>query len=711
MSNSDATIPVSTLVTFPSIVLLACVLAGCAEQSRNIHLPEPLKVSKSSAPDEITLKDSFGSSTRNALTASQGLAPPMGRNLAEPVNSMALPKLTGENISVNFEGIKLPVFVNTAFGELLKVSFEIDGAVSKQDLLITLRTTEPLPPEQFFQLVSDVLANHGVSVVYQNGIYRIIEAASAKQDIPQIIRTRSLESIPEDQRPIFNFVPLHNVQAGAMEVWLELALKDRVRITGIPNSNGLLLMGKRGDINAALETIAILDQPTMAGNHSLKLTPSFWSAQKLAEQLNTVLSAEGYSSGIGAGGSIAIKLIPIEALNTIIVFSSDDTTLQHVLQWAGELDQPSQTVNTQGIFYYHVRDASAKKVADLVGRILGQDSSAGGDDLQGQKAAATAQGTQAQTKAQTRTRVIVDESRNALIFQGTAEEYAQFRGLVEQMDRAPLQVLIEATVAEVTLDKNQNLGITLGFDKGATEANNSSVIRSAAGLTASLLRSGGQISANINALASSSRITVLSTPRLMTTSGNSASIQVGSQVPIITTQQTAATGSVSGTSTILQDVQYRNTGILLTIKPTINSNRRVELTISQEVSTAAVNNVSSVNSPIIQQRSIQTTLSMSDGETMLLGGLITDSYNSGDSGVPFLKDISLLGSLFKNQSSDHTRTELIVLLTPYIVDGPEESSAVRDAFKQNLTGFSGDRGDKQGNTDHPAAPISEGNKP
>ena len=482
-----------------------------------------------------------------------------------------------------------------------------------------------------------------------------------------------------------------------MQTWLELALKDRVKFSGVGNSNGLLLMGKREDINAALETIDILDQPSMAGNHSLKISPAFWSAMKLAEQLVTVLTAEGYSAAIGAQNAVAIRFIPIEALNTVIVFSTSETTLKHVLQWASDLDQPSQTINTQGIYYYQVQNASAKKVSDLIARILGQESGAESSSSPappqpgqgGQQAQA-----QMQSKPLSRQRVTVDESRNAIIFQGTAEEYAQFRNLVEQMDRAPLEVLIEATVAEVTLDRNESLGVVLGFDDGVASTGNRNTIRSSTGLFATLLRSRGQISANLNALAGNSRITVLSTPRLVTTSGTSASIQVGSQVPIITTQQTAPSGTVAGTSNILQDVQYRSTGISLNIKPTINSSRRVELNVVQEVSSASANNISKVDSPIIQQRSIQTNLSLSDGETALLGGLISENFNSGDTGVPYLKDIPILGNLFKNQSKSLTRTELIILLTPYIVDGPETARAVRDAFKMQLGDWAHDKGDK-----------------
>ena len=694
MSKSEAKIARLNRLGRVCTLVMACTVASCAHEPGGPRLPEPLKLEKAASPDRLTLMPANTSNKRSEMTITPGPAVPEELYLADPISNSAPPKLTGENLGVNFEGIKLPTFVNTVFGELLKVTFEIDNSVLKQERLVTLRTSEPIPPNQFYELVVQTLANYNLAVAYQNNVYRIIDASTARKDIPQIVRSRTLPNVPGDQRPVFFFTVLKNVQSPSMQVWLEMALKDRVTVSGIANTNGILLIGKRDDINAALDTIEILDQPAMAGSRSLKLSPAFWGAMKLSEQLVNILSAEGYSAGIGASTLAAIKFIPIEALNTIVVFSVNDTTLQHVLRWAGDLDQPSQalTVNTQGIYYYQVQNASAKKLADLIGQILGADSGNGGSPVSQQTASGIATASQtsqtnqaAQPKLVTgRQRVLVDETRNALIFQGSAEEYAQFRTLVEKMDLAPLEVLIEATVAEVTLDQNENLGVILGYDDRAATAANKMTVRSDTGLIATLLRSNGKISASLNSLASNSRITVLSTPRLATTSGNSASIQVGSQVPIITTQQTAANGAIGGTSNILQDVQYRNTGILLNIKPTINSSRRVELTISQEVSTAVANNISKVDSPVIQQRSIQTTLSLSDGETVLLGGLITDSFNSGDSGIPYLKDIPLIGNLFKNQSKSHTRQELIVLLTPYIVDGPEASRAVRDAFKMRL---------------------------
>ena len=676
------------------MAVAACALASCAEPAP--HLPKPLEVPSAAKDREFTLLS--GSETkRTKLNATDGITPPVGRTLAEPFSSSAAPRLTGENIGVSFEGIKLPAFINTVFGELLKLPFDVDSTTAAREQLITLNVPEPISPDQFFEVVRQVLTNNGLAVVYQSDtkIYRIIEASSAKQDVPRIVRSRALSTVPGDQRPVFYFAPIHNVQSAFMQGWLELALRDRVRFSGLGNANGLLLMGKREDINAALETLEILDQPSMAGNRSLKVTPAFWSAPKLTDQLMTVLMAEGYSVSNSASVTAAIRLIPIEALNTIIVFSTNETTLQHVLKWASDLDQPSQTINTQSMFYYPVENANASKIAALIGQVLGQDPAIVGAADAGRQGPSIVGVSGGMVQGQTSTaarpvaagvkqKLIVDETRNAIIFQGTAEEYAQFRNLLVQMDRAPLEVLIEATIAEVTLDKNESLGMVFGFNDEAKLAPNNNLVRSDMGLFATLLRSRGQVDASINALAGSSRISVLSTPRLVTISGSPANIMVGNQVPIVTTQQTAPTGTVGGTSNILQDVQYRSTGITLNIKPTINSSRRVELTISQEVSSAAVNNVSKIDSPIIQQRSIETTLSLGDGETALLGGLITENYNSGDSGVPYLKDIPILGSLFKNQSNSMTRTELIVILTPYIIDGPEASRAILNAFKNRL---------------------------
>lgn len=650
----------------------ALLLAGCTTYDA-APITIPLEIAKA-ADQSDDIGGRLGndpSSGRDNLTSSQGPAIPTARNTGGSFISSDAPKLEGEPISVNFEGIRLPAFINTVFGELLQVSFDIaNGVTQKTDIMVTMRTAESLEPDEFYQLIVETLQFYGVSVVYSNNVYRIVDTTTAKDPVPRIIRTRAISSIPADMRPLFYFEPLDNISTATMNIWLDLALRGRVQAVAVPNANGLLILGEREDVAAALDIIDVLDQPYMAGYQSLRIAPAFWSAQNLAGQLVEILSAEGYSIAVGGRGQDAIKLVPVEALNIIIAFGTGRDALQHVLQWAAELDQPSQTIADKGVYYQQIYNAKAEDLADIISGFI-DDTSTTQDD--GSSSGFVSE------------KIRVDEARNALIFVGSAEEYAQFRTLISQMDRAPLEVMIEATIAEVTLSQGEDLGVVFNFNDSAANASDStSIISDAEGIFFNLVRDRGSLVSQVNALANTDRVQILSSPRLVTSSGKAATINVGTQVPLITTQQTDPNSSVGGTSSILQSIQYRSTGVTLNVEPTINSNRRVELTVSQDVSEAQANNLSGVQSPIILTRAISTTLSLTDGETVLLGGLIQENYSDGDSGVPYLKDIPFLGNLFKTQSKALDRTELIILLTPYIIDSPETSRQVRDAFRERL---------------------------
>lgn len=646
-------------------------LSSCSTLPRTpITSPMQISNSNNSAPVESVIGAAAG---RDSLIAEPGLRTPSGRESASPISSTQPPSLTGDSISINFEGVQLPAFVNAVFGELLNVTFEIDDAIVGREQLVTLRTAEPLVPDDFYQLVTQVLSNYGVSVAYQNNVYRIVENSQAQMEVPRIIRSRAFTNVPGDMRPIFYYATINNIRVKTMAVWLELTLRNRVQVVSVPYSNALLLLGNSEDISAAIEVIEILDQPNLAGSRSLRISPAFWSADKLTQQLVQVLRAEGYSVEVGPESDAPIKFIPVQALNTIIVFASTEQNLQHVLDWASELDQPGQTINTTGVYYHQVKNTNAEELAGIISELLEDaDNVAPGSE---------------QTAQVVRKSVIVDKSRNSIIFQGSAEEYAQFRSLIEQMDRAPFEVLIEATVAEVTLDQGESLGSVLSFDNTA-DAVNSTVIESNNGLQVNLVRDTGNLTAALNAAADESRVSILSSPRLVAASGKTATMQVGTQVPIITTQQTAPDGSTGGTSNILQQVQYRDTGVVLTISPIVNSSQRVELAISQEVSEAQGNDTSDIQSPIILTRSFSTTLSIDDGETILLAGLISENFSKGENGIPYLKDIPGLGRLFKSESQSVQKTELIVLLTPYIIDSRDTSRSVRDAFRAQLSGLS-----------------------
>ncbi|MGZ0215715.1 MAG: hypothetical protein ACKVKP_06630, partial [Acidimicrobiales bacterium] len=299
-----------------------------------------------------------------------GLRTPSGRKSAAPVTSNQSPPLSGQDITINFEGVLLPAFINTVFGDLLDVTFEIDSAVLDRQQLVTLRTAEPTDPEGFYQLITQVLANYGVSIAYQNNVYRIVENSQAQQEVPRIIRSRAFSNVPGDMRPIFYYATINNIRVKTMTVWLQLTLRDRVQVVTVPYSASILLLGNAEDISAAVEVIEILDQPNLAGSRSLRISPAFWSADKLMLQLIEVLRAEGYSVDQGAMSDAPIKFIPVQALNTIIVFASTEQNLQHVLDWASELDQPGQTINASGVYYHQVKNTNAEELALIIEELL-----------------------------------------------------------------------------------------------------------------------------------------------------------------------------------------------------------------------------------------------------------------------------------------------------------------------------------------------------
>jgi len=284
----------------------------------------------------------------------------------------------------------------------------------------------------------------------------------------------------------------------------------------------------------------------------------------------------------------------------------------------------------------------------------------------------------------------VDSNTNTLIFNTNAENYSQLISLLGTLDQPSKSALIEVTVAEVRLTDSYSLGIEwLLRESGAngditTIGTIGGLALGTAGLTLTRLASGGDVRLILNALASSNRATILSSPRIVARNGETARIQVGQEVPIITSQQSTLAGTSGDTTGVLQTVQYRNTGVILSIKPNIFSGDRIDLDVNQEVSAAVATTTGVNNSPTFLTRNIDTKLTLEHGSTVLLGGLISDDRASGARGVPWLMDIPVLGQLFRVNNDNTSRTELIVLITPYVVNDGSDARHYTEEFKAML---------------------------
>lgn len=687
-----------------SATFLLVVLAGCATQPR-LQVPGSLDVpggSSTRTAEDVVLSgnDAVPDGLRRVATP----VPPVSGSRSSGVGvEQAVPPLAGEAVSASLEGLPLPSFINEVYGNLLGLNFQVDPSLARRNDLVTLRLPEPQSPRELYDVAGQVLRAYGIAVRWDGNVLQVLPADNPNAvEPPLILSGRTLPDVPVSHRPVFQLVEMRSVRGSSVSRWLRTAFpqQEDLKVEDDMQRNAVVLYGKPAVVRQAVAAIQVLDQPFMRGRQSTRLEPSFVSAEELARRLVEVLLAEGYAAATQLGEGVGTLVLPVNSANMVLVFTPDAALLNHVVAWARTIDQPNAGSQGDGLYYYPVRNTAAAGLYRTLQSMLGGGgrsaaSAAGGDPTDPAPAAApTAGGGMSFSGG----RVAVDEPRNAIIFQGSSSDWVRLSGLIEKMDRAARQVMVEVTIAEVTLDEGETFGTAwfaktnsgrpngrLNFGQlpvngpgtGDDEDDNGSLATS--GLTY-LLDIAGENRLALNAFAEDQRVSILSTPRLLVMSGEEASIDVGTEVPTITLQ-TTSDQQTNGDTALLQGIQYRKTGILLTIKPTVYSDDRVDLEVTQEVSEALpVGDGASISSPSIFNRKVETSLSLRDGSSVLLGGLMSRRDTNGDSGVPFLKDVPVLGYLFKNQTRATNKTELVLIIRPYIVEGDEKAQAVSDAI-------------------------------
>jgi general secretion pathway protein D len=264
-------------------------------------------------------------------------------------------------------------------------------------------------------------------------------------------------------------------------------------------------------------------------------------------------------------------------------------------------------------------------------------------------------------------RVGLDRESNTLLVFASPSKWVQVQRILGEIDRPQRQILIEASIVEVTLGKTFELGVDWNvfsgnLQIGAINNGAGAVAPSFPGLSISYINN--DISAALSALGSRTAIEVISAPKIIALDNRPARLQVGDQVPVVTQRAQSSTGS---DAQLINSIDYRSTGVILNVTPRIVGGDRLVLEVAQEVSSVGRTNSSGIDSPTIQQRRFESTMLLDDGATVALGGLISSTRSEGDSGVPWLKEVPGVGALFKSQNHDRTRSELIILLSARII--------------------------------------------
>ncbi len=597
-------------------------------------------------------------------------------------------KAADEEVSIAIEQTPLPMFVQILYGNVLKRPYSMDAAVSARTDPVTFKSSKPLSKRRLNELSANLLRSYGLGVEDLDGVIRVTAQGNAGVNSTRLTVGRQVPENTSGLSQVHQYVELEYVRNSEMVQWLRQILGQRLQLQEDNARNAFLLSGSATEIRAAITLIESFDQPRMRGKVSARLNPAYVSPVDLANRLNDMLNAQGIAASQNVTtGQATVLLIPMQGTGSVFAFATSQALLDHTLRWAMELDKPNPTgTNLRGgLFTYPVKYADAQALAQTLGDVL----SSGNTSTVAPAQANVAGGSAATPATRTFGRVTVNNATNTLIIKGTsADEQQQILDLLRELDRPAKSAWIEVLIAEVTSEAKDELGVdwsgnTAGVGvKGPLKSGG----LTGSGLNLSYVNSASTLLARLNALSTQGKSRIVSYPRVLARNGETASIRVGREVPVVTSVQ--STGVTSGTNGgqlgVLQQIQYRSTGVILQVRPVINSGNRLDLEVTQEVSSAIPTTTGVTSTPTITNRHIETKLSLRDGSSVLLGGLIQRNDNTSSGGLPGVKDIPIFGGLFGNWSKSSDDTELLVMITPYVVNDDFEAEQLAESVRSTF---------------------------
>ena len=680
------------------VLLIPWLAGGCATFEID-PLPEPIREPKAlpeaAGEDEAAPPGPGDAAPGGGLRTTRAPGVVIQRTVAEGIADRLGEELSGDPVLVSFHEVPLVPFINEVFGEELGMSFVISPDLQGRTDLVTLKLTEPLPPRQLFATARRVLGEYGVDLRQaEEGIVTFAASGeTASRDVPLLVSGRALPEVPASHRTIFQLVPLEVVRNVQVRGWLGEAFSGRdLQIFEDSDRNAVLLKGNADMVARALAMIDVLDQPLLRGRHGIVIEPVFMGAGDLAGALDTILRAEGYQSSLNPAAGGSVMLLALGSVNKVVAFAADRRTIEHVAQWARTLDTQRKQSLEEAVFTYEVQNTQAEELAGTLNRMLGaglgaerppepKEAGEGGGEP-------PADGGQPSSRpGQPGGRIVVDKNRNLLIFRGSGREWAEIRRVIGKLDKSVPSVLIEVLIAEITLTDEERTGLEflLRGNLGSRVLSFGTFGNLRDGLQRGLtLDSSGQTRAVLNLFYRDDKVVIRSRPRLLVKSGETASIDVGNEIPV-GTQTSEQVREVGDVPNILQQITYRKTGVQLEIKPIVQANGLVDLDVSQQLSEAQLSAQTSLaGSPTILNRKLSTSLTLRDGGSFLMGGLISGNQSTGESGVPFLGRIPGLGRLFRTDRVQGDRTELVVMVTPYVIADHEEGRELTRQIRSQL---------------------------
>ena len=639
----------------------------------------------------------------------------------------------GEPITLNFANADIEAVARTmavVTGRDVVVDPRVKGTMN-------LVTDRAIAPAAAFNQFASALRLQGFAVVEAEGLYKVVPEADAKLQTQTVnTATPSAGSVAGNQI-VTQIFRLNYESANSLLPVLRPLIPPNNTINVNPGNNSLVITDYADNMRRLARIVAALDVPNASDVEVIQLKHSI--ATDLIPLVQRLI--DGGASGApsvseapgGADASFRTTLLADPRSNALILRAANPARAQLVRTLVEKLDRaPAESSNgaAGNIYVVYLKNADAVRLAATLRAAMaanqlpgtpGSPGAAGGGQAQPQANAPQAmqqtslsgQGGSAAANAplnnanqpSTGGQIQADPSTNSLIITAPEPQYRQMRAVIDKLDGRRAQVMIEALIVEVSAKKAANFGVqwqsalgnnaVIGTNSSLASANILALtqalatrdvanVRPSSGLNLAIAgKIGGQyiLGAIANFFTSDGDANVLSTPNLLTLDNEEAKIVIGQNVPFVTGQYASTSGSVGINP--FTTVERKDVGLTLRVRPTINENGTVKMTIFQETSTVDQNTVSNPNGPTTNKRSIESSVLVEDGGLIMLGGLLSDDYNNTIEKVPLAGDIPVLGNLFKNEIRSRTKSNLMMFLRPAVMrDGASTEAFAYDRYDE-----------------------------
>jgi general secretion pathway protein D len=642
----------------------------------------------------------------------------------------------GAMIALNFDNADIFEVIN-ALSDFLDINYIIDPAIKGK---VNIHTTSEVDKRQLLSILETIFEMNNISVVKQGEFYKIMPSKDAQKQGVQVGIGRDIDNPDSPDRMAIQIIPLKYVPSAEVVKVIKPFSSKNGEMVEFTKSNIIILFDTAANIQKIVTLVTVIDSDTFENNEVRFFKVKEANVTDLAKQLEGIFTSLGIDKATGKG--IGLAVVPVEMAGIIVAVSPIPGVLDQMQHWVEVLDTIDKDADEQ-IFIYFVENGKADDISDILIQLYGgeatgrsqeradarksRDSSSkwsgggsrrnrwgGGGGMgsgsQSSSSASKTKTTEKSAKAKTGgllengIMIVTDEATNAIIIRANSQDYAKMKETIQRLDIIPRQVLIEVFIGEVGLSGDTQFGVEwallqnndkLGGYKGSGKlgqnfgAGLASALNpaNAAGVGFTYLFQSDRLQAFLIAQASNNKLNILSTPNIIASEGKEARIEVGEEVPIVTSEYVplytdTTTGANSSTS---RSIEYRNTGIILDVTPHINDKGLVAMEISQEVSKAQPITANGIQSPTITNRKAETSVVVQNGKTVVIGGIINNEGIATQSGIPYLSKIPLLGYLFSNTTDSSKKTELLIMITPHVIKDLGEAAALTDEYKSKMS--------------------------